>query len=107
MKMLESWTRRLAALFDKSAWLLIAPAFAALYFIDAPSALTLAQWSLFALVIAGFAVVVSRIVFPQINLTRMLTEALQENNLAAGFIIAALILFVGMVMLTLAIWAKP
>ena len=102
----ESWIRRLSALFDKSAWLLIAPAFIALYMIDGPSALTLAQWSLFALVISGVAVVISRIVFPQIHLTTWLRRA-EGNSHGAGLVVGAVILFVGIVMLTLAIWAKP
>lgn len=104
---IDKWARRLAALFDLSAWMLIAPAFAALYAIDAPSAMTLAQWSLFALVLAGVAVVISRIVFPQIHLTKWLTEASRDNSTAAGLVVAALVMFVGIVMLTLAIWAKP
>jgi len=107
MTMIESWLKRLSALVDKSALMLILPAFLALYFIDQPSAVTLAQWSLFALVIAGVAVIISRIVFPQIDLAKMLKEACDENNAAAGVVIGALVLFVGLVMLTLVLWAKP
>lgn len=97
---------RLRALADKSAWLLIAPAVALLWLIDAAMARTLLQWSLYALVLAGLAIVISRVVFPQINLGQMVREAVDENNTAAGLIVGAIVLFVGMVMLALVIWSK-
>lgn len=106
MSIIEGWAKRLSALLDNSAWLLIAPAFVALYWIDSASALTLVQWSLFALVIAGVAVIISRIVFPQIEVAKLLEEV-DDHNGAAGLVIAALVVFVGLVMLVLAIWAKP
>lgn len=106
MTMIESWLMRLAALFDKSAWLLVAPAIVALYFIDRPLALTFAQWGLFFLVLAGMAVVISRIVFPQIDLGDFLQRA-RDGNPAAGMVSAAVILFVGMLLLAAAVyWIK-
>lgn len=103
--MLRSWVRRLAALFDKSAWLLIAPAIIALYWIDAPLARTFAQWSLFFLVLAGMAVVISRIVFPQIDLKYFVTRA-ENGSHAASIVVAAIVLFVGMLILAGVLWVK-
>ena len=97
---------RLGALADKSAWLLIAPAIAALYVVDPAMAQTLLQWALFGSVLAGAAIIISRIIFPQIKLTDLVGEATSENNVAAGIIVAAVVLFVGLVMLALVIWAK-
>lgn len=97
---------RFGAIFDKSAWLLMAPAFAALYVIDPAMATTLAQWTVFGVVLAGAAVIISRIVFPQIKLTDLVTKASDEKNAAAGLIVAAVIIFVGIVMLALVLWAK-
>lgn len=97
---------RLGALADKSAWLLMAPAIAALYAIDPAMVMTLLQWTLFGSVLAGAAVMISRIVFPQINLTEMVKDAKDENNTAAGLVVAAVVLFVGLLMLALVIWAK-
>lgn len=99
-------TSRVGALFDKSAWLLMAPAFAALYAIDPAMAMTLVQWTVFGLVLSGAAIIISRIVFPQINLERLVNEANDENNAAAGIIVGAVVLFVGLVMLSLVLWAK-
>lgn len=97
---------RFGALFDKSAWLLIGPAFLALFFIDAAMAQTLFQWTIFGVVLAGAAVIISRLVFPQIGLTDLVESAKTENNTAAGIIVAAIILFVGIVMMSLVLWAK-
>lgn len=97
---------RLAALVDKSAWLLIAPAIAALYAIDPALAKTFAQWSIFGLVLAGVSIMISRIVFPQIELTKLVESAHTEKNAAAGLVASAVVLFVGLVILSLVIWAK-
>ena len=97
---------RLGALADKSAWLLMAPAIAALYVIDPAMVMTLLQWTLFGSVLAGAAVMISRIVFPQIKLTELVKDAQDENNTAAGLIVAAVVLFVGILILALVIWAK-
>lgn len=97
---------RLTALFDKSAWLLMAPALAGLYAADRATAETLVQWTLFALALAGAAVVVSRIVFPQINLRDLVQQASEEDNRAAGIVAAAVVVFVGLLFLGMVLWAK-
>lgn len=97
---------RLGALTDASAWLLIAPALAALYVIDPALAKTFAQWSIFALVLAGAAVMVSRIIFPQIDLTALIKSVLEDKSTAAGLVASAVVFFVGLVMLAMVIWAK-
>lgn len=103
--LISSWARRLAALVDKSAWLLMAPALGALLCVDVAMALTLVQWSLFALVLAGVAVVISRIVFPQLNLGDLVVQALQGNR-AAGAIAAALVIFVALLFIGIVFWAR-
>lgn len=51
--LLASWKKRFAPMLDKSAWLLIAPAAIGLFFMDHSLVATLAQWSAFAIVLAG------------------------------------------------------
>lgn len=99
-------TSRLGALTDVSAWLLIAPALAALYAVDPALAKTFAQWSIFALVLAGAAVMVSRIIFPQIDLQALIKSVLEDKSTAAGIVAASVVFFVGLVMLAMVIWAK-
>lgn len=96
----------LLSLFDKNAWLLILPAFVVLYYIDAAMAKTMVQWLGFALILAGVSIFISRIVFPQINLTELVAAA-KDGNAAAGAVAGAMILFFGFLMVALAIWAKP
>lgn len=99
------WTR-VSALFDKSALVLILPALLALYFlVDAAMVKTLVQWSVYGLVLAGITVIISRIMFPQIKLTELVEQAMQGNR-AAGTIAGSLVIFVGVMMLALVIWAK-
>lgn len=97
---------RIGALADPSAWLLIAPALAALYAIDPSLAITFAQWSIFGLVLAGASVMISRIIFPQIDLRALVESVLSEKNTAAGLVAASVVFFVGVVMLSMVIWAK-
>lgn len=102
---IQSFLRRFSFLVDKSALFLILPCAAALYFIDPAMFATLLQWVVFAPVLAGIAIIVSRVTFPQIELTKLVKEAELENR-AAGLVVAAIILFVGITMLSLVLWAK-
>lgn len=102
---IKSFLRRFSFLVDKSALFLIIPCAVALYFIDQAMFATLLQWVVFAPVLAGIAIIVSRVTFPQIELTKLVKEAELENK-AAGLVVAAIILFVGITMLSLVLWAK-
>ena len=97
---------RLGALTDVSAWLLIAPALATLYAIDPALAKTFAQWSIFGLVLAGAAVMISRIIFPQIDLSALVKSVIEDRSVAAGLVAASVVFFVGIVMMAMVIWAK-
>lgn len=105
MSHLQSITKRLRALIDKTALLMILPCFILLWFIDEAMTLTVVQWLLVAPIITGLAVIVSRMMFPQINLTRLLEEA-HGGNRASGIVVAGLLLFVGLLILSLVTWAK-
>lgn len=96
---------RTKALADKSAWLLILPSLIILYFTDPAMLKTLIQWMAFAPVLAGVAVIVSRVVFPQIHLTTLAREAIKGNT-AAGLLASAIVVFVAIVVLALVMWAK-
>lgn len=96
---------RFKSLFDKGAWLLMLPAALLLFFIDPAMLLTILQWLLVGLVIAGVTIIVSRIMFPQVSMPWLVAE-IAKGNLAAGVTAAALILFVGLVFLGLVLWAK-
>ena len=104
-KSLISRFRRTNALIDKSAWMLIAPALLVIFFIDPSLAKTLLTWMLFGLVIAGASVIISRIVFPQVDLSAMLAEVREQNNVGAGVVVAAIILFVAMAIAIVSVFA--
>lgn len=104
-KFLKSFFARFRVLGDKSALFLILPFVAALFFIDTPMLKTLIQWLIFAPIIAGVAVMVSRVVFPQIDLTQLVKEA-HEGNKASAIVAGSLFLFVGMLVFSLVTWAK-
>lgn len=102
---ISSILKRFKVLGDKSAIVLIVPAVAALFFIDDAMAKTLIQWLVFAPIIAGVAIMVSRIVFPQINLTRLIEESHQGNK-ASAIVAGSLLLFVGLLVYSLVMWTK-
>lgn len=106
IKRSEAWIKRALALVDGSAWLLIAPALVALWFIDPPTFKALVQWSVFMFALAGVAIIVSRVVFPRLNLNAFIDKALAGDR-ACAHVAAAVILFVGVVMFCFVHWAKP
>ena len=97
--------QRLKFLFDKSALLLIVPAMIALFLLSPSMARTMIEWSLFAFVLAGAAIIISRLAFPQIYLTDFVNQSLNGNR-AAAVVTSAIILFVAALIFTLAFWAK-
>lgn len=101
----SSLLKRFKVLGDKSALFLILPCVAALFFIDPAMVKTLIQWLVFAPIIAGVAIMVSRVVFPQINLTELVKEVQLENK-AAAILAGALVIFVGILVFSLVTWAK-
>ena len=98
--------RRIRAMFDKSAWLLIAPALIAIFFFDPALGQTLVTWSAFGVAISGISVIISRIIFPQFDLSALYDHAVERRNLAAALMASAIVLFVGIVMMAMVIWAK-
>lgn len=102
---IQSFLRRFNFLMDKSALFLIIPCAVALYFIDPAMFATLLQWIVFAPMLAGIAIIVSRVTFPQVHLTNLVKEA-SAGNRASGFVAGATIIFVGLLMLALVLWAK-
>lgn len=105
MNALQSIIKRLRALVDKTALLMIIPCFITLWLIDRAMTITVVQWLLVAPIITGLAVIVSRMMFPQIELTRLIREA-HEGNRASGIVVAGLLFFVGLLILSLVTWAK-
>jgi hypothetical protein len=97
---------RAKILFDKSAWLLIAPVVAGIYAIDPALAKTLGQWSIIALAFAGLSIIISRLIFPHISIQELADSARDDKNIAAAIVSASLILFVSVVMLSVVLWAK-
>lgn len=100
-----SMIRRLKSLFDQSAWLLMLPASLTLFVIDPSMAKTVAQWTLVALVLAGVAIIVSRITFPQLVFDHLLPQVYNGNR-AAAIVLAALVLCVGLIFMSLVLWAR-
>lgn len=109
LRWLKAWyaeAHRMRALLDGSAWLMIMPAMGALFCFDPVLAKTMAQWCLPAVAIAGLAIIVSRVVFPQVHLNDLIDKVVGEQSLPAAVVIAALMLFVGVVFLAIVLWAK-
>ncbi len=95
---------RIGALFDRSAWLLAGLGVLALLLIDPALVGVLVRWSLFAGLLAGVTIIVSRIVFPQIDLSDLVKRT-QEGDMPAAVLAAALVVFVGLLFLGVVQWA--
>lgn len=97
---------RVAAVINKSALTLMIPAFLMLCYMDWALAKTMFQWSLFGIVLSGVAAMISLITFPHIELDRLMASVLDGRNTGAGLVVAAIIMFVGLLTLSLVLWAK-
>lgn len=96
---------RVAPLVDRSALLLGAIGLSVLLVLDWRAALTLAQWSVFALVIGSIVIVISRVTFPQLKLSE-LVERVKAGDLPAALVVAALLVYCGLAFVGVALWAK-
>lgn len=102
---LQSIHKRTRALGDKSAWILILPSLVSLWWIDVALFKTIVEWLIIAPLITGLAVMLSRIVFPQVNLGLLMDEVILENK-AAAIVVAGLMGFCGLLILALMLWAR-
>lgn len=97
--------QHLKSLTSSSIWVLVLPAALLLFAADPSMARTMIEWTAFALVLAGLAVAISMIVFPQIKIDRLLDDVKGDAR-ASAVVVASVVLFVGVLVLSLVIWAK-
>ncbi len=97
--------RRVAPFFDMTAWVLLVVSLIPLWFIDRGMVLTLVQWTAFGLALAGIAVVITRVVLPQISLSEWL-ELARRGSAAAGLVVLGVTVFVSITILSLVLWAR-
>lgn len=102
---IRSIHKRTRALGDKSAWILMLPSIICLWAIDDALFKTIVEWLIIAPLITGLAVMLSRIVFPQVELGRLVDEVILENK-AAAIVVAGLMIFCGLLIMALMLWAK-
>lgn len=81
------------------------PSLCTLWCIDEALFQTIIQWLIVAPLITGLAVMLSRIVFPQVDLGLLVDEVILENK-AAAIVVAGLMGFCGLLILALMVWAK-
>lgn len=100
--------KRVLPFFDLSAWVLVLVALVPLFFIDRAMALTLVQWTLYGLALAGVSVVICRVVLPQIDLSECVREAIRggPNALPLALVTSATVIFLAVIFLGLVLWAK-
>ena len=96
---------RLVPFMDLSAWVLLIVACVPLLFTAPAMLVTLAQWVVFGLALAGVAVMLSRVVLPQIKLNSWLNLA-ANGSVAAAIVVAAVIWLLSIFFLGLVLWAK-
>jgi len=104
-RFLARLSKRLAPFLDLTAWVLLIAAMVPLLLIDSPMVVTLAQWTAFALALAGITVVLTRVVLPQVDLSEWLGHA-RSGNVAAGLVVLAVALIVCFTFVGLVLWAK-
>lgn len=97
--------KRLLPFLDMSFWVLTIISLVPLWFLDRAMILTLLQWCAFGLALAGVAVVLCRILLPQIDLTAYVREA-EKGSVAAALVILGVTLMLSVIFLAMVLWAK-
>lgn len=98
---------RFRGLGDPTGWALILIACLPLLFIDPAMLMTLVQWTSFTLALSGMAVLVSRVILPQIDLTYWVKRAREDaTGLTAGLVVLAIALVWSVIFFGLITWAK-
>ncbi|MFS2112743.1 hypothetical protein [Herbaspirillum frisingense] len=105
-KFYQKFQTRLAALVDKSAWFLIVPALVIVYCIDPVRTISVLTWMLFVAILVGFCIQISRIAWSPIDLVNMVGMAARDPR-ASAIVVAAVIVFVGLLVLSVVLWTRP
>ena len=95
---------RLKGFTDRSAWLLVLVGGAILGVTDYRLLLTLVAWVAFTAVLAGITIMLSRVVFPTIDLGEWIDKA-RGGEMPAALIVAALLVFAGLLFNGVVSWA--
>lgn len=90
---------------DLSAWVLLLVCAVPLWIMDHSMLMTLIQWTAFAGALVGINIILTRIIFPQIDLSEFVTAA-KEGSLPASIVVLAVAFVIGLTFLGVVVWAK-
>ena len=97
--------KRLAPFFDLTAWVLLFVSLIPLALIDPATVVTLVQWTAYGFALAALAVVVSRVLLPQVDLSEWLRLA-RDGSVSAAVVVVGVVFLLGVLFLGLVLWAK-
>lgn len=97
--------RRLRPFGDLTAWVLLLVSLVPLLVLDKPMTVTVVQWTVIVLALAGITVMVVRLLLPHIDLGDWVALA-RGGSLAAAIVVLAVALLLGLVLLSVVLWAK-
>ena len=96
---------KFAPFFDVNAWILILLCAGGVWVIDPAMSKTFMQFTLFAGFFVGIAIIASRHVLPQVDLTAHVKKALRDP-VGAGLVVLGVCVFMSFLVLTLTLWGK-
>lgn len=102
---LERLKPRLRPFTDLTAWVLLIVSSVPLLFIDRAMFITLVEWTLYAIALAGIAVFLSRVLLPHLRLSLWLERAWTGDR-AAAFVASSVILFLAIIFIGMVLWAR-
>lgn len=102
---IERLKPRLKPFADLTAWVLLIVSSVPLLLIDRAMFVTLIEWTLYALALAGISVFLSRVLLPHVRLSLWLQMA-WEGNRAAAFVASATIMFLAVIFIGMVLWAR-
>jgi hypothetical protein len=105
MNRLHQMIRRVSPFYDPSAWILIIVCGGGVMLFDPVTVKTITQWTLNFGIFAGVAVIISRLIFPQIDLSAHVRAA-HDGNIGSGLVVLSVALVMAFLLLSLTLWGK-
>lgn len=107
----QRFLKRLTPFMDIGFWLLTIISLVPLLILNTAMALTMLQWCAFFVAFAGLAILICRILMPQIDLSEWLDEirhpaSNSNGSTGAGLVVLSVALLLSAILLSLVLWAK-
>jgi len=103
--MIDKIMKRLRPFVDLTAWVLLLASLVPLFLLDKAMVLTLVNWLVFGLAIAGVTVFISRMLLPNIDMSETIDQAMGNQSVPAAILFFGVTFLMGSIFIGLVLWS--